>query len=65
MNQNKTCHYNNTVLCGPRDWQNKKAKMECTACGWNPVVGEARLKRICKTMGVAVPEIQKGNILTE
>lgn len=62
---NNTCPYNTAVICGPRDWENKTAKRECNACSWNPDVAEARLKRICKTMGVAVPEMQKGAILTE
>ena len=46
-----TCPFNDGVLCsgiGP-----------CDNCGWRPSVAKARLEKICKQMGVQVPQTQE------
>lgn len=34
------CQFNQGVICS--DWESRK----CNKCGWNPVIAEARNKRI-------------------
>jgi len=46
-----TCPFNDGVVCsgnGP-----------CHHCGWNPPVAKDRLDRICKKLGIQVPESQE------
>lgn len=44
------CLFNSGVVCDPD-------RGDCDGCGWSPAVSQERLRRICKTMGIPVPEL--------
>lgn len=46
------CPYNEECSCDP-------TRRFCERCGWNPAVAKSRLERICRKLGVQVPEIKK------
>lgn len=46
------CPNNSAVSCHP-------SARNCAACGWNPDVAKARLEKICRKLGIQVPEIKK------
>ena len=41
----EVCYYNNGVLCGLHACPGGREKY-CTACGWNPVVEQARREKV-------------------
>ena len=43
-----TCPHNDGVVCS--------GDSPCDHCGWKPDVAKARLERICKKLGIQVPE---------
>lgn len=44
-----SCKFNEGVDCFPLG-------RKCERCGWNPVVAQARLKKICKEKGLTMPD---------
>lgn len=46
------CPYNEECSCDP-------ARRCCERCGWNPAVAKVRLERICRKLGIEVPQPQE------
>lgn len=47
-----TCPYNDGVTCDP-------AERNCACCGFDPDVAKARLTKICRKLGIPVPDQKK------
>ena len=46
------CPHNDGVTCDP-------AERNCAACGFDPAVAKVRLAKICRKLGIEVPEKKK------
>lgn len=46
------CPYNDGVVCDPEG-------RNCPRCGFDPAVAKARLAKICRKLGIPVPDQKK------